>query len=265
MELTKIKIQNEAKKLQSKEVSYTQALELVAKKYGFKSYAALKAVVLDKNFANPFDIKFDLEWLENLIEKGIFKKEDKNDITALCVSNIKPQYEYEMRKVNLLKQHYNWFIKNPKTYAEKILNSMLIFYSNMTAPFENYLREKVNSDFWNLYYKDEINDFISDYKNRERVRFRFASGMHKIPFVEFNFKKQETTLYIKGRGNIDFYKKILTEKKVDVVMEFIHIKAFPFYNVSKIVLIPYLFCDEGTEITKKGVKKVSFEEGYFNM
>jgi len=262
--ITKIKIQEEARKLQSDKVSYTQALEIVAKKYGFKSYAALKAVVLDKTNINPFNIEIDYNWFEFLVQKGIMDKRKKNDITSLCISEIRPLYEYEVKKDHLLKGHYNWFIMNPKSYYEKVMNSMLIFYANMTAPFENNLREKVNSDL-NLFYDDEIQDFIDEYKNQERVRFRIINN--DIPFVEFNFKKKETTLYIKSLmgESVSFYKNLFSKKKIDLIFKFYHIKAFPFYNISKIVLIPYMFADEGIEITKKGSKNVSFKEGYFNM
>lgn len=266
--ITKIQIQEAAKKLQNDKVSYTQALELVAKKYGFKTYMALKAVVFDKNIhnINPFNIEFDQEWLDSLIKKGIFNEKDRNDITTLCVSSIKPVYEYEINKIRHLKQHYNWFVKNPKSYAEKILNSLLIFNSNMNAPKEIWLREIVVNDF-DLYYSDDVKVFTSHYQDYQRVRFRVTSEIYKIPFVEFNFKNKETTLYIKesDKNQIKFYEDMFSSYKNDFIINFSHIEAFPFYNVSKIVLIPYLFCKEGIEITKKGVKNINFDERHFNL
>lgn len=262
---TKKEIQAEAKKLQSNKISYMQALELIAKKYGFKSYAALKVVVFDTNNINPFGIEFDYEWLDSLIEKGIINQSLRNDITILCVSAQMPEYEYEIKKEHLLRGFYDWFILKPKTYEEKILNSLLIFYSNVKGYYESILREKVNSDFWNNYYKEDVNDFISNYKGRKRVRFRIIEN--EIPFIEFNFKKKETTLYIKEKGKekVKIYQRLFSKQKIDLILKFHHIKAFPFYNVSKIVLIPYMFATEGIEITKRGIKDVSFRDRYFNM
>ena len=253
-------------------IGYNQSLDAVAKTYGFVTYQAFK-VLLDKNNKNPFNIEFNKEWLSYLLSKGIINQKNKDDISVLAWSKrldtgwIQSEYNFSTPFMDLKKTEKDF------SFIEKVAQSITMLGQGtegwMTGRGSSYgHRDYVTSTFdyemlyGTKYLIESINDLVK-YKGKIRYNHHVFDS-NSVFFVEFNFEKEETILYMKScDGNLDYYKNLFYSNKQDFVLPFVF-ESFPFYNVSKIILFAY-GRKEGVEISKTGTKNLEFSDDYFSM
>ena len=283
---TQKQIKEEAGVLATNEsISKGLALEKVAKKYGYKNYNVLSAIFKKQKYIevdahvepinpNVLGVEFDNELLDRILEKGVFSKDARNDISVLSWSKIL-RYDNDNNfagnfNTPFIEEKYS---DRELSFKEKVAQTISMlghgtegWNTRRGSSYDH--RDYVTSDFDGsmLYSSEGITQLIDAYfrKNKARIRVNASRGDKEVFFCEFDFEKEETTLYIKSYGNeVELFQSFFKKCRNDLILPFVFL-AFPFYNVSKIVLWRN-FENRSIEITKKGTKNITVMEEYFRM